>query len=85
MSSHHLLRNSDRSACHIGKHIGNKSRSGMCKPAGSGRQRLLGSNLTSFTICVDMTERVKWQKVALERGISTGSLVREAMSELLGD
>ena len=64
---------------------GNKSRTGMSRPAGSGRPRMLGNNLTSLTIRVDMHERVKWQQEAMYRGVTTGALVREAMSELLGE
>jgi hypothetical protein len=63
--------------------IGNRSRTGLRRPPGSGRPRMLGKNLTSLTIRVDMEERNRWASLARARGVSTGSLVREAMAELL--
>lgn len=65
--------------------IGNKARTGMPKPPGSGRPRLLGEKLVSFTIRVDVAERVRWQIAALDRHTSAGALIREAMAEYLGD
>jgi hypothetical protein len=62
---------------------GNKSRTGMGRPPGSGRPNNLGEMITSFTIRISASDRDIWKRVAGEREQSVGALIREAMAEYL--
>jgi len=58
---------------------------GKPRPANSGRPRMLGAQLTSFTIRVDLATLVRWQDCARSRGQSTGAMIREALEDFLDE
>ena len=64
--------------------FGNRSRTGMHKPKGSGKPRELGAGaITSFTIRVSTEERNRWRIRAQTRGQSTSAFIREVLAECL--
>ena len=63
--------------------IGNKSRTGLPKPPGSGRAKEQDGELTNFTLRIGADELARWKAAASQHQLSVGSLVRGAMRDYL--
>ncbi len=61
--------------------LGNKSRTGMRKPPNSGRPRMIGDNITSFTFNISMRDRNKASAEAHKLGMTTGEFFRMMLED----
>ena len=59
--------------------IGNRSRTGMGRPVGSGSPILIGRGGSNINVRVSAADRVKWEMEARDLRVSLGTLVRTAM------
>jgi hypothetical protein len=66
---------------------GNRSRTGMGKPPGSGEVSSLrlhpGDPLTSFTLNVRKADLEQWRVLARVQGVPLGGFIRGVMADLL--
>jgi len=65
---------------------GNKSRTGLSRPKGSGTRSLDPyDKTTNFTFRIPVKELKRWHAFSKELGVKTGSMVRNAVRDYIED